>query len=282
MTFSEWDAVLRPKVAAAWNLHYALLHTPLDFFVMLSSVAGVVGNRGQAAYAAGNTFLDALARYRRQKGLAAVSLDLAAVADVGVLSGDAEKKAQVMKNLASNSAMLETEVLALVEMAMQGHMTDLNVDQCITGVHWNPATTPTPFFASDARFTQLVEAAKQEEGTGDANASSAKSLSLSQQVRRAVNLQDALEIAAVSLRDKLGEILMLPKEVLEAHTQSTPIATFGLDSLNAIELRNWIGKELKGHLQVLELLSTGSLGDLALLVLKKLSLEGAWKAEITN
>ena len=44
-----------------------------------------------------------------------------------------------MKNLASNSAMLETEVLALVEMAMQGHMTDLNVDQCITGVHWNPA-----------------------------------------------------------------------------------------------------------------------------------------------
>ncbi|GLA29678.1 type I Iterative Polyketide synthase (PKS) [Aspergillus niger] len=282
MTFSEWDAVLRPKVAAAWNLHYALLHTPLDFFVMLSSVAGVVGNRGQAAYAAGNTFLDALARYRRQKGLAAVSLDLAAVADVGVLSGDAEKKAQVMKNLASNSAMLETEVLALVEMAMQGHMTDLNVDQCITGVHWNPATTPTPFFASDARFTQLVEAAKQEEGTGDANASSAKSLSLSQQVRRAVNLQDALEIAAVSLRDKLGEILMLPKEVLEAHTQSTPIATFGLDSLNAIELRNWIGKELKGHLQVLELLSTGSLGDLALLVLKKSSLEGAWKAEITN
>ncbi|KAI3002617.1 hypothetical protein CBS147346_5843 [Aspergillus niger] len=282
MTYSEWDAVLRPKVAAAWNLHYALLHTPLDFFVMLSSVAGVVGNRGQAAYAAGNTFLDALARYRRQKGLAAVSLDLAAVADVGVLSGDAEKRAQVMKNLASNSAMLETEVLALVEMAMQGHMTDLNVDQCITGVHWNPATTSTPFFASDARFTQLVEAAKQEEGTGDANASSAKSLSLSQQVRRAANLQEALDIAAVSLRDKLGDILMLPKEVLEAHTQSTPIAAFGLDSLNAIELRNWIGKELKGHLQVLELLSTGSLGDLALLVLKKSSLDGAWKAEITN
>ncbi|PWY84328.1 polyketide synthase [Aspergillus eucalypticola CBS 122712] len=281
MTFSDWDAVLRPKVAAAWNLHNVFLHQPLDFFVMLSSVAGIVGNRGQAAYAAGNCFLDALARYRRQKGLSAVSIDLAAVGDVGVLSDDAERKAQVMKNLASGNTMQEVEVLALVEMAMQGRLTSLNADQCITGVHWAPPS-PTPYYASDARFTQLVEAARQSEGTDTANASSTRSLSITQQLRRAANLQEALDIAAVSLRDKLGEILMLPREVVEAHTQSTPIATFGLDSLNAIELRNWIGKELKGHLQILELLSAATLGDLALSVLKKSTLEGAWKVEVSN
>ncbi|PYH31947.1 type I polyketide synthase [Aspergillus neoniger CBS 115656] len=259
MTFSDWDAVLRPKVAAAWNLHNAFLHQPLDFFVMLSSVAGIVGNRGQAAYAAGNCFLDALARYRRQKGLSAVSIDLAAVGDVAVLSDDAEKKAQVMKNLASGNTMQE----------------------CITGVHWAPPS-PAPYYASDARFTQLVEAARKSEATDTANSSSTKSLSITQQLRRAANLQAALDIAAVSLRDKLGEILMLPREVVEAHTQSTPFATFGLDSLNAIELRNWIGKELKGHLPVLELLSAATLGDLALLALKKSTLEGAWKVEVFN
>lgn len=281
MTFPDWDAVLRPKVAAAWNLHNALLHQPLDFFVMLSSVAGIIGNRGQAAYAAGNCFLDALAGYRRQKGLSAVSLDLAAVGDIGVLSDDADRKAQVMKNLASGHAMQEVEVLALVEMAMQGHLTTLNAEQCITGVYWAPPS-PTPYYASDARFTPLVEAAKQLEGTNGDNASSTKSLSLTQQVRRAANLPEALEIAAIGLRDKLGEILMLPREVLEAHTQSTPIATFGLDSLNAIELRNWIGKELMAHMQILELLSAGVLGDLARLVLKKSTLEGAWKEELSH
>ncbi|BCR93085.1 type I polyketide synthase [Aspergillus luchuensis] len=281
MTFSDWDAVLRPKVSAAWNLHNAFLHQPLDFFVMLSSVAGIVGNRGQAAYAAGNCFLDALARYRRQKGLSAVSIDLAAVGDVGVLSDDAEKKAQVMKNLASGNTMQEVEVLALVEMAMQGRLANFNADQCITGVHWAPPS-PTPYYASDARFTQIVEAARQSEATDTANSSSTKSLSITQQLRRAANLQAALDIAAVSLRDKLGEILMLPGEVVEAYTQSTPFATFGLDSLNAIELRNWIGKELKGHLQVLELLSAATLGDLALLALKKSTLEGAWKVEVFN
>ncbi|GKZ35677.1 putative PKS/NRPS-like protein biosynthetic cluster [Aspergillus brasiliensis] len=286
MTFTDWDAVLHPKVAGAWNLHRALQHQPLDFFVMLSSVAGIIGNRGQAAYAAGNCFLDALAQHRRQQGLPAVSLDLAAVNDIGVLSSDAEKRAHVMKNLASSGhAMHEVEVLALVEMAMQGRLTTVDAEQCITGVHWAPPS-PTPYYASsDARFTQLVEAAKQLEDTDAAHAcssSSAKPLSLTQQVRRAATLREAIDIAATGLRDKLGEILMLPREVLETHTPSTPIVAFGLDSLNAIELRNWLGRELKAHMQVLELLSAGVLGDLALLVLKKSTLEGAWKEEISN
>ncbi|KAI2959036.1 hypothetical protein CBS147322_1358 [Aspergillus niger] len=280
MTFPDWEAVLRPKVAAAWNLHYALLHQPLDFFVMLSSVSGIVGSRGQAAYAAGNCFLDALARYRRQKGLSAVSIDLTAVGDIGVFSEAADKKkAEVLRNLAMSNTMREVEVLALIELAMKGQQVP---EQCITGVHW-PSSAATPYYASDARFTHLVETAKQEEGAdATAHAGATKSLSITQQVRRAANLQEALDVTAVGLRDKLGDILMLPREVVEAHTQSTPIASFGLDSLNAIELRNWIGKELKGHLQVLELLSAGTLGSLALVVLKKSSLEGAWKGEIPN
>ncbi|THC88924.1 hypothetical protein EYZ11_011625 [Aspergillus tanneri] len=65
MTYSDFSAAVRPKVVGSLNLHNAFLTQHLDFFILLSSAAGIVGNSGQANYAAGCTFQDALARYRR-------------------------------------------------------------------------------------------------------------------------------------------------------------------------------------------------------------------------
>ena len=71
---ADWDLfkrVLRPKLAGAWNLHRATLGLDLDFFVLFSTVLSLWGAAGQSAYTAANSFLDALAVYRRAHGLPA-------------------------------------------------------------------------------------------------------------------------------------------------------------------------------------------------------------------
>ena len=74
LSVEQLERVMRPKVDGAFHLHELTAGMELSEFVMFSSAAGVMGSPGQANYAAGNAFLDALAQYRRARGLVGRSL----------------------------------------------------------------------------------------------------------------------------------------------------------------------------------------------------------------
>jgi hypothetical protein len=87
MSEKDMNKTLAPKILGTWNLHFATLEMPLDFFVMQSSIVSIIGNQGQCSYAAGNSFMDSFARYRRSLGLCGQSINWSALS-VGMASYD--------------------------------------------------------------------------------------------------------------------------------------------------------------------------------------------------
>ncbi|ETS77113.1 hypothetical protein PFICI_10987 [Pestalotiopsis fici W106-1] len=256
MTFDQYTSVIESKVQGGWNFHNALVNAPLDFFVAISSVAGAVGNRGQAAYAAANCFLNALVQYRLANGLPASSLDLTAISDTGYLAEDAEKAAEVAKNLAGDS-ICEAEVLALLGTAISGKLGAICNNHTITGMRITPEQQP--FWTQDAKCKHLREAAEAA-AAANAAAGGNKNISWNAAAKAAKTLEEAEQIVCDGLVEKCAAVMMMEKEDLDV---TRALSHYPLDSLVAIEIRNFITREFEATLQVLELLSSGSLQSLA-------------------
>ncbi|KAJ0161416.1 Lovastatin diketide synthase LovF [Colletotrichum tanaceti] len=262
MKFNDYVSVTESKVQGAWNFHNALQErqTELDFFIAISSAAGAVGNRGQAAYAAANCFLNAFVQHRLALGLPATSLDLTAVSDAGYLAdGSAERAAEVAKNLGSDS-ICEAEVLALIGASISGKTAVCN-HHVITGMRITP--TIQPFWTPDAKFKALRLAA---EALAAAEAGAGGAVSLNAALKASRSEAEAMEVVCRGLVDKIGAVLMMEAEDLDV-TRS--LSHYPLDSLVAIEIRNFITREFEANMQVLELLSSGSIQTLTRAVCKK-------------
>ncbi|KAI0849455.1 putative polyketide synthase [Daldinia vernicosa] len=110
MTLDDWRAGLQPKLNGTRNLHAAFSQPDsLDFFVMLSSVSGIVGITSQTNYAAGGSYEDALARWRQAQGLPGVTIDLGPISDIGYVAKSAKVADRLRKD--GDFTMLDEDIV---------------------------------------------------------------------------------------------------------------------------------------------------------------------------
>lgn len=124
------------------NLHHALADTDLDFFVCTCSNSGILGTPGQANYAAGNSFLDALARHRVSNGKRAVSLVLPMVQGVGVVAENPEIEAAIRRK--GIYGIDETHLLESFEAAIMTRASYNPADHIIVSLDPSKLQGPWP------------------------------------------------------------------------------------------------------------------------------------------
>lgn len=263
MSYDKFQDALRPKVAGTQNLYSLSTNMDLDFFILLSSSAGIVGTWSQGNYTAGSSFQDAFARYGTANGLPIVTLDLGPIASVGFVAENREYASRVV-NRSGFVVVSEAEFLSMLKHAILETRRTQKSCQVITGLVTPGAVEGTlsadssdaPFWFHDAKFSHLFQMGRAV----TRNAHTDTSIRLRDAIPTAETLADAVHVVCDAIVAKIANMLAIPVESIDP---GQSMATYGFDSLAAVELRNWLFREAKADVAVFDVLGKTSLMELA-------------------
>lgn len=269
MTYTDWMTAVRPKTVGSWNLVESINSVSHDpFFIFLASSAGVIGNRGQANYAAGNCAEDALARFLRLSGKHAVSIDLGPVLGAGMLAEDEEildmlrasgfygirheDFIKVVKHAITMETLPGTPMPAQVTLGvgtggliLQNQPADPYWSRTALYSYLNLVDMPPPDLSRDA--TTLSKDIKST-------------------LARCADRTSAAEIVCNGLMHMLAKAMNLLFEEMDA---GKPPNAYGVDSLVAVGVRNWVLSSCSVQVSVFDVLSDKTVSELAMVVAEK-------------
>jgi acyl carrier protein len=255
MTHEMWTTAIQSKVRSSWNLHDQLPEN-LKFFIFLASVSGIIGSVGQSNYAAGNSYQDALARHRVSIGQKAVSIDLGWMSEIGVVAEN--EKLRGKKELFANmTSVTEEEYLSVLDFYCNPELPVLLPDksQIVFGFvspdRLQDLGLEVPQLLNRKVFAAFSQPTSSTAGTQSAIDGTNDAMLF----RQADSAATRAEIVVNGLLRKLARILSKPEGEMDP---AKPFSEYGIDSLVAVEIRNWISKEFAVDISVFDLMSSAS------------------------
>ena len=221
--------VLRPKVYGSWCLHRQFAETPLDFFVLFSSWAGLLGEVGQqiGGYSMANTFLDALAHHRQALGHPALSINWGDWAEIGMRSRYVRQGYQLLPD---SWTLKPTQGLQALDYLLP----NASAQMAVLPVPWSdyfqlfPRATVRPFL-------QAIAQVSGEQVKGQAQGSFLEGLDC-------ISMADRLEKLTSHVQSQVASIMGIsPPASLELERG---LFEMGMDSLMALELKSALESSL--------------------------------------
>jgi acyl transferase domain-containing protein/acyl carrier protein len=256
----RFDNVMAPKIQGAWNLHSLTLDAPLDFFVLFSSAAVLLGSAGQGNYSAANAFLDCLAHYRKSQGLPALSINWGPWAEVGLAAEGHRGERLAQRGIGS---LTRLEGLKVFEQLLNCHRRPQVAVMDFDFEQWNrrnPAAAGSAFFAEVAERPYANRPVTEKAG-----------VRLTRDVLLAADCSERKTLLESYLKAVLGRAVGFDKSHLNRLDARQPINRFGLDSLMALEMKTRIEADTGVVIPIIEFLKGASLAQLATKVLDQLS-----------
>ena len=226
----NWDQfaqVIAPKVLGAWNLHTQTLELPLDFFVLFSSLASLIGSFGQANYAAANTFLDTLAAHRQAQGLPGLSINWGPWAESGMAQILSE---QVQKRWNTQGI---GEITPSAGLDVFGYLLQHENNQIgVLPIEWRKFLQQFPSGDEPTFLANIAQTIPKYQ------TSSSPSFNLWQQLQTATSNQRE-QLLIEHIRHEVAQVIGASPMILELQKG---LFDLGMDSLMAVELKNRLQK----------------------------------------
>ena len=250
LSWERFTKVMAPKVAGAWHLHRLTEHQSIDFFVVFSSTASLIGSTGQANYSAANAFLDALAHYRSAQGLAGLSIQWGAWTEAGMaVKHRVDERIETigMGTITPPQGLRALEYLLTDRPATQIAVTPIDWLQLMT----HTALSQLPFLRD---FKPLIPPVPVTVLPKTENVLS--------QLEQVPSTEHS-KILTVYLQKQVANAIRMDVSQLDVQK---PLNMIGIDSLMAVELRNTIRTHLGVEVRIGKILAGVSVSELAMLI----------------
>ncbi|TGJ84019.1 hypothetical protein E0Z10_g4733 [Xylaria hypoxylon] len=265
MTLEQLLNVTSPKVEGSLHINELFQENTLDFFIFFSSAVAIVGNHGQANYAAANTFMAGLAQQRRKKGLAASIIDIGPVFDIGYLT-KAEEGTD-MGNISMQKGglyrMSTRDVHQIFAEAVVAGRCGSNAPiEIVSGVRRvSSEENHMPTWESWPSMSHFIQ--RRQDAMDVTKSAVGTNIPIKLQLESCQSSSEIHDVIRNAFIHEIELLFQLDAEKLsKSELDATRFDQLGVDSITAVEIRGWFMKTLEINIPVLKVLNGGSVSEL--------------------
>ncbi|KAI9154717.1 polyketide synthase-1 [Paramyrothecium foliicola] len=270
MTYKQFTRVTRPKVVGTQLLDELFYDDPsLDFFIVASSIASVIGFSGQSNYSAANQFMTGLVHQRRKRGVVGSTMSIPGVLGLGYAANQANFDFDYFQSIGYINISEQDLHVLFAEAVLSGRVGSGPKGEVAMGVNYIPADLAVKdAHKRDAKFRHFIRNDADRAATGGSQPGSQSQIPVKVLLQEAKNWDAAYSVTRDAFLQHLSRMLRLGEDSnLE---EKVPLIEQGVDSLVAVDIRAWFLKELAVDVPTLKVLGGGSIADLVKAALDKM------------